>query len=370
MPRINETTDGPLPTTTEVTASSLEGGRASLADMARRLAPHCARSASRQRVMASLQGLLSAAERQNRWQVADICGEPAPYGFQYLLHRADWDADAVRDALRRSIIPHLGDPHAVLVLDETGFVNKGRHSAGVARQSTGTVGEVENCQRGVLLGYASPLGQALPDRALSLPPEGTDGRGRCQQAGIPGGRGFATKPQLARAFAAGVPATWVTGASGYGANRRLGVWLEAQPQASVLAVSGQEDGGLGWHHRRVKPLRAALPEEGWARLSAGDGAQGPRWYDWCWRPLAAPLEPGWGRWWRVRRSSSAPADLTASMVFAPQAAALEAVVPGAAGRARAVLRRPRGKWAWSTMQCGPGPAGSARSPSPWGRWPC
>jgi SRSO17 transposase len=337
MPRINETTDGPLPTTTEVTASSLEGGRAYLADIARRLAPHFARSESRQRVMAYLQGLLSGAERKNSWQVAEICGEPTPYGFQYLLNRADWDADAVRDELRRYIIQHLGDPNAVLVLDETGFVKKGRHSAGVARQYTGTVGKVENCQIGVFLGYASPLGQALLDRELYLPHEWTADRERCQQAGIPGDRGFATKPQLARqllarAFAAGVPAKWVTGDSVYGANRRLCVWLEAQPQAYVLAVSGKEYVGLGWHQCRVKTLLAALPEEGWTRLSAGDGAKGPRWYDWCWLPLAAPLEPGWGRWLLVRRSISDPADLTAYLVFAPQAATLEEVVPVAGSR--------------------------------------
>jgi SRSO17 transposase len=59
----------------------------------------------------------------------------------------------------------------VLVLDETGFLKKGRHSAGVARQYRGTAGTVENCQIGVFLGYASPLGQALLDRELDLPQE-------------------------------------------------------------------------------------------------------------------------------------------------------------------------------------------------------
>jgi SRSO17 transposase len=97
-------------------------------------------------------------------------------------------------------------------------VKKGRHSAGVARQYTGTVGTVENCQIGVFLGYASPLGHALLDRERYLPHEWTDERERSQQAGIPRARGFATKPELARqmlarAFAAGVPATWVTGDS-------------------------------------------------------------------------------------------------------------------------------------------------------------
>jgi SRSO17 transposase len=316
---------------TDVTASTIEGGRAYLADMARRLASYFVRSESRQRALAYLQGLLSAAERKNSWQVAEICGEPTPYGFQYLLNRADWDADAVRDELRLYILQHLGDSNGVLVLDETGFVKKGRHSAGVARQYTGTVGKVENCQIGVFVGYASPLGQTLLDRELYLPKGWTDDRERCQQAGIPADRPFATKPQLARqllarAFAAGVPTKWVTGDCVYGADRQLRRWLEVQPQAYVLTVSGKEYVWLEGQQRQVKTLVASLPMEGWTRLSAGDGAKGPRWYDWRWLPLAEPLEPGWGRWLLVRRSVSAPAELTAYVVFARQATTLAEVV--------------------------------------------
>jgi SRSO17 transposase len=151
----------------------------------------------------------------------------------------------VRDELRHDIVQHLGDPEAVLVLDETGFLNKGRHSAGVARQYSGTAGQVDNCRIGVLLGYASVLGHVLLDRALYLPEAWTDDRERCQDAGVPADRHFATKPQRARqlwarTFAAGVPAHWVAGDSVYGNDRRLRMWLEAQPQAYVLAVSGQE----------------------------------------------------------------------------------------------------------------------------------
>ena len=161
-----------------------------------------------------------------------------------MLSRADWDADAVREELRRDVVQHLGDPNGVLVLDDTGFPKKGRHSAGVARQYRGTLGNVDNCQIGVFLSYASPLGHALLDRELYLPQEWTDDRERCQQVGIPEDRGFATKPQLARqmlarTFAAGVLATWVTGDSVYGDDRRLRMWLERQRQAYVLAVSGK-----------------------------------------------------------------------------------------------------------------------------------
>jgi len=105
-----------------------------MADIARRLARSCVRSQSRQRVLAYVRGLLSEAERKNSWQVAEVCGESPLYGFQDLLARADWDADLVRDELRTYISQHLGDPQGGLVLDATGFAQKGRHSAGVARQ--------------------------------------------------------------------------------------------------------------------------------------------------------------------------------------------------------------------------------------------
>jgi SRSO17 transposase len=337
MRPIDDTTASSLSIPTETTASTIAGGQAYMADMARRLAPYCARSQSRDRVLAYLRGWLSEAERKNSWQVAEVCGESTPYGFQYVLSRAAWDADAVRDELRTYSMQHLGDPHGVLVLDDTGCLKQGHHSAGVARQYNGTVGKVDNCQIGVFLSDASPLGQVLLDRELYLPQDWTDDRERCRQAGIPEDRRLATKPQLvqhmlAHAFAAGVPAQWVTGDRVYGHDRRLRMWLEAQPHAYVLAVSGQEYVWLHGRQRQVKTLLATLPEDGWTRLRAGDGAQGPRWYHWRWLPLAEPLEPGWCRWLLVRQSLSEPANLTASVVFAPQPTTLEAVVRVAGSR--------------------------------------
>jgi len=67
------------------------------------------------------------------------------------LGRAVWNAEAVRDDVRGYLMEHLGTPQGVMVIDETGFLNKGRHSAGVARQYSGTAGRVENSQIGVFL---------------------------------------------------------------------------------------------------------------------------------------------------------------------------------------------------------------------------
>jgi SRSO17 transposase len=315
----------------------MAGGQAYMAAVARRLASYCARSQSRHRVPTYLQGLLSEAERKNSWPVAAVCGESTPYGFQSWLRRADGEAEAVRDALRSEVIQQLGDPNGVLFLDATGFRKQGAHSAGVARPYRGTAGPGEHGQIGVFLGAASPLGQARLDRELSRPQEWTDDGARCRQAGIPADRPFATNPPLAqplrnRAFTAGVPAQWVTGDSISGADRRVRLGLEAQPQAAGLAVSGQEDVWLEGRQRQVKTLLAALPEEGWSRLSAGAGATGPRWDDGRWRPLAAPLAPGWRRWLLVRRRLSIPTALTAYVVWALHATPRQEVVRVAGSR--------------------------------------
>ena len=83
---------------------------------------------------------------------------------------------------------------------------------------------------------------------------------------------------------------------------------------------------------RSKRILAALATEGWSRLSAGDGAKGPRWYDWRWLPLAAPWQPDWRRWLLVRRSLSDPTELTAYVVFAPHETTLATVVQVAGSR--------------------------------------
>ena len=84
--------------------------------------------------------------------------------------------------------------------------------------------------------------------------------------------------------------------------------------------------------RQVKTLLATLPGARWTRLSAGDGANGPRWYDWRWLPLATPSERGWRRWRLVRRRVSTPTELQAYVVCAPQATRLEAAVRVAGSR--------------------------------------
>jgi SRSO17 transposase len=300
-------------------------------EIERRIGTVFARSEMRTRAMAYLAGLLSPAERKNSWQLAEISGDQNPYGFQHLLGRAEWDPDILRDRLRAYVTASLHAPDAVGVLDETGFLKKGTHSAGVARQYSGTAGRMENSQIGVFLAYASRSGHTLLDRELYLPAAWTNDRERCRNAGIPDDRAFATKPALARQMlertrTAGVVVAWITGDAIYGDDRALRQWLEGQRQAYVLAVSGKESVWLQHHQRRISTLLQELPAEGWERLSAGMGSKGPRWYDWRRVEASPPQQAGWKRWVLMRRSIAEPTEMTAYIVYAPAPTILAEVV--------------------------------------------
>src|SRR5215472_8368154 len=331
----------------ELTQAEVVAWTAGWEEIQERIGPRFARSEQRQRVRRYVEGLLSPIERKNGWQLAEYAGEARPYGMQRLLADAKWDADAVRDDLCTYVLEHLSDPRAVLVIDETGFLKQGTKSVGVKRQYSGTAGRIENCQIGVFLTYAAPKGHVLLDRELYLPREWADDAERRREAGVPQEIRFATKPQLAqrmlaRALAAEVPAAWVTGDSIYGGNRRLRVWLEQHEHPFVLAVTSDEplwavlDGR--WGQPRADVIAAQVPDDGWHRLSAGQGAKGPRWYYWARVHLArlqlTKQERRWDHWLLVRRSRSDPTDLAYYVVFAPAGTALRTLARVAGERWR------------------------------------
>jgi len=286
-------------------------------------------------------GLLSGLRRKNCWTIAEQAGDAAPDGMQHLLAAARWDADAVRDDVREYVAEHLGSAAGVLVVDETGFLKKGGKSAGVARQYSGTAGRIENCQIGVFLAYATPAGRTLIDRELYLPKAWTEDRPRCRQAGIADDVEFATKPELAmrmldRAIDAGIPAGWVTGDEVYGQHYRLRALLEQREMPYVLAVPVNQrviatvEGRVV--ERRADELIATLPAQAWKKISAGDGAKGPRVYHWA-RIAIRPLETtGNGYWLLARRSLTDPTDLAYYLCYGPPNTPLRELVRVAGAR--------------------------------------
>ena len=308
---------------------------AELDAVAATLAPRFERAEPRQRVLAYLTGLLSNTERKNGWQLAELAGEATPDGMQRLMSTAHWDADAVRDDLTAYVLEHLAMADAVLVLDETGFVKKGTKSVGVAPQYCGTVGKIANCQIGVFLAYATPHGPVLLDRALYLPKQWADDPARRAEAGVPADASCLPKPTLGqqlreRAYAAGVQAAWVTADSIYGGAYQLRHYLEEREQPFVLAVQSTQRVGLS---AKAEHVAAAWPAAAWQRLSAGEGSQGPRWYDWAWMPMSWRLAPeGMAHWLLARRSLSKPDELAYYFVFGPANVTLEQVVQVAGTR--------------------------------------
>jgi SRSO17 transposase len=287
----------------------VRGWAAGLEALHARIAGRFVRAEPRRRVLAYLRGLVGNVGRKNGWQLAEHAGEATPDGMQRLLATADWDPDLVRDDLRGYVVEHLGDPAAVLVVDETGFLKKGTTSVGVQRQYSGTAGKVDNCQLGVFLAYASAKGRAFIDRELYLPKAWTEDQARCRAARVPDEVGFQTKPQLARvmlerALDAGVPASWVTADEVYGQDPALRGWLEGRQMAHVLAIKSSEllAVGAGPAKRSAAQLAMAVPADRWVGASAGHGAKGRRLYDWTRIQLPPPATSRWQRWLLVRRN--------------------------------------------------------------------
>ena len=265
-----------------------------------------------------LDALLGPERRKTGWRRAEAAGDPGPWRQQALLGRAQWEADALRDALRPYVVEHLGDPQAVLVIDETGFLKQGRASCGVGRQYTGSAGKITNCQIGVFAAYVSRHGHAFIDRALYLPKAWTDDRTRMAAAHVPRGAPFRTKPQLAaamieRAIAADVPFGWVAGDSIYGVGE-IEIALRRAGKGYVLGVNASHPFG-SWGDKPLlagtaEAIARGLGDAAWQRLSTGEGSKGERLYDWAYCELA-DLDAGeyddahtglWTRGLLIRRS--------------------------------------------------------------------
>jgi SRSO17 transposase len=213
----------------------------------------------------------------------------------------------------------------------------------VQRQYSGTAGRIENCQLGVFLAYASSRGRALVDRELYLPTQWAADPARRAEAHVPPEVEFHTKPQLAqamleRAVAACVPAGWVTADEAYGGDGRLRAWLEERGLSYVLAVKATQPlwapSQQGPAAVPARELVARLPARAWRRLSAGDGAKGPRAYDWARVALLRPGWPGRGFWLLVRRRLS-DGELAFDACFGPARTTLGELV-GVAGMRWAV----------------------------------
>ena len=243
---------------------------------------------------AFLDTLLGPERRKTGWMRAEAVGDRGPWRQQAVLGRSHWEADTLRDVVRDYALETLAEADAVLVFDETGFLKQGKASCGVGRQYTGSAGKITNCQIGVFAAYVSSKGHAFIDRQLYLPKDWTSNPARLAAAHVPETIKFATKPRLAvamieRAIEAGVPFAWVAADTVYGgdevqtAARRAGKGYVLGIPSSQLFWLGSPEGPVS---NTAQQLAEALPASQYVRLSAGDGAKGPRLYEWAYLELA------------------------------------------------------------------------------------
>lgn len=323
-------------------SGTLVDWRVALERLKDRIAPAFKRSEQRETAGSFIEGLLSGVERKTGWMLAEQAGLEKPYRIQSLLGRSSWSADCLRDLARDYSVEALGDAGGVLVIDETGFLKKGKHSVGVGRQYSGTAGRIENCQVGVFAAYASRWGHALVDRRLYLPKDWAGDEARRGKAHVPEDVAFATKPamareMIARSLDAGLPCAWVLADALYGSDYRLRRMLEEREQPYVLAVRSNQTLRFlaeGWGLVQTDPgtIASELAKEDWTALTAGEGAKGPRLYDWAHVPLSWDRPDGFERWLLIRRSLSDKAALAYFFAFAPEGATLAEMAAAAGSR--------------------------------------
>jgi len=315
-------------------------------------APLFGRTEARMRSEQYLRGLLvQQTDRRNAENLAEVIAGATPRTLQRFLTESPWADQPIVDQAQDYVGRRLRSALNVFVVDDTGFVKQGVKSVGVARQYSGTLGKVANCQVGVFLAYVSDRGHALVDKALYLPAAWTNDRERCRAAGVPDDVGYRSKADLALGLLqharqlTHLPGDWVTADAGYGevpgfrdalADDDWRYVVEVPTNLTVFTQWAQT-ALPAWSGRGRKPTKPqliegepkpenvvsvanALPAAAWHILTVAEGAQGPRQYQFAARRIweSRAGRPGQECWLLFRRNlddselkpylSNAPAD--------------------------------------------------------------
>ena len=244
------------------------------------------RSETREKATLYVRGILADVERKNGWQLSETLGLADPHPLQRLLNEAKWDADVVQKRQRGQVVSVLDDKSGVLVLDESGFPKKGKHSAGVSPQYCGRSGKVDNCQVGVYLTLATRTGTGVLDRRLYLPKGWCEDSERRKKAHIPEEIVFQTKPQLAQAmlaqaWAEGVESRYVAGDTLYGNSPRLRQFIADANRLYVLAIGRHHHVEINGKRQSLTDVVTSLKDRPWEAIATTVAETGVVWYDWC-----------------------------------------------------------------------------------------
>jgi len=317
-----------------------------------RFAPLFGRREARQRSEQYLRGLLvQDQERRNAENLAEAIEGASPRALQRFLTEAPWKPAPVIDQLHAYVGERLATPRGVLIVDDSGVAKQGTHSVGVARQYSGTLGKVGNCQIGVFLAYASERGHALVDQRLYLPRAWIDDPARCQAAGVPEQVTYQSKAEQAlemiqqsrqRGF---LPAQWVTADAGFGEIPSFRASLDADgwwyvlevPQTTPLVARqpgvspppfapGERSRArpdLALPPTTIEILALGLRRGDWQELTVAEGAQGPRSYQFAARRVHEFNDQVLGREsWALFRRNLDGSDLKSYLSNAPSTTSL------------------------------------------------
>jgi len=193
-------------------------------------------------------GLLLPGERKS---VEPMAARLAPdnvrqthQSLHHVVADAPWSDEVVLRRVREYALGAMLEqgPIVAWVVDDTGFVKKGMHSVGVARQYCGQVGKQENCRVAVSLSVTTATASLPVAWRLYLPESWAQDRERRETAGVPEEISFATKPaialeQIRRAVAEGIPTAPVLGDGGYGNDTQFRDGVSGLSLRYVLGVS-------------------------------------------------------------------------------------------------------------------------------------
>jgi len=258
----------------------------------------------RQWAQVYLRGLLLEGRRKSCQPMAERLPDGDEQCLQQFLNQSPWAWQPVREAVAKKMTATLGEGGCWIV-DDTGFPKQGRHSVGVARQYSGTLGKRGNCQVAVSISYATQKAAMPLEWALYLPKEWTEDRPRCERAGVPAQTQLQTKWQLALGLIDGLlawgvpPAEVVVTDAGYGSTtefrqglteRRLRyavevehtlvAWVQPQRRDAPVRSAGQRGRPRAPGYRdapapeSLKAIALSLAASAWRQVSWREGTKG------------------------------------------------------------------------------------------------
>ena len=230
-----------------------------------------------------LTGLLTELPNKNCDTMATAVPGTSAQRLQEFLTNMQWDEQDLNRQRVEKLIAEATLGKGALVFDDTGFAKQGKASVGVARQYSGTLGKVGNCQVAVTCCYSDPQASWPVAVRLYLPRDWTDAPERLRRARVPSDVTFQTKPQIALALldqarSWGVPYRCVVADADYGDNPNFLAGLESRRQRYVVAV--RSDFAVRQKRRGTPPTQradqvlAAVPRRQWRTIRWRQGTKG------------------------------------------------------------------------------------------------